>query len=98
MNKIEFIRQCKKNREFLEFSYKDMSNCLINVNEDEYKLFEEGKFSISKENLMRIVRVLCIEESNKFDLSDYIDVNGIDEEQINDLSNIIEELVGEVDA
>ena len=98
MNKFEFINQCKKNRKILEFSYKDMSNCLINVSEQEYKLFEDGKCSMSRENLERLVRVLCINESNEFDLNDYIDTDGLDEEQINDLTNIIEKLVGEVDA
>ena len=98
MNKVEFIKQCKKNREILEFSYKDMSNCLIDISEEEYKLFEQGKFSMSRENLVRLARVLCIEENRMFDLSDYIDTDGLDEEQINDLKNIIEKLVGEVDA
>lgn len=98
MDKNSFIRQCKKNRELLGFSYKDVNNVLIDAKENEYRAFEDGKVMLSKENLERIVRVLCIEEFNKFNLDDYIDIDGMDKDEILDLKNIVEKIVGEVDA
>ena len=98
MDSSTFLKQCKKNREILEFTYQDMANCLINMSAKEYSLFETGKTkTISKENLKRLVRVLCIEEMYQFDLNDYIDTSGLTEEEILDLSNIVEQLVGEID-
>ena len=97
MNKFEFIEQCKKNREILEYTFSDMSSCLIGVSEKEYKLFEQGKYSMSKENLERLVRVLCVKNINEFYLEDYVDTTGLREEEINDLKGIVEKLVGEVD-
>ena len=98
MDKNSFVRQCKKNREILEYTYKDISNVLVDVSEGEYKAFEEGKTLLNKDNLERLVKILCIEEYNKFDLNDYIDLSDLEEEEINDLSEIVEKLVGEVDA
>jgi len=98
MNKSSFLKQCKKNREILDFSYQDISNVLIGVSATEYKNFEDGKILVSRENLERIARVLGIEEFNKFNLDDYIDTDGLSEEEIVDLKDIVEKLVGEVDA
>ena len=97
MDKLEFIKQCKKNREILEFSFLDVSSCLIDVSENEYRLFEQGKLSISKENLGRLVRILCIKQQNQFYLEDYVDTSGLSEEEISDLKTVVEELVGELD-
>ena len=59
--KEEFIKDCIKNRKYLGFSYEDMANCLIDMNANDYKNFELGKCNISKENVTRIIRILCIE-------------------------------------
>ena len=96
MNK--FIKQCIINRKNLEFSYKDMSNCLINVSEEEYKEFEKGNYKIDKENIIRLMRVLCLEEYKEIDINDYIDTEGLTDEEIKDLSKFVCEIVGEVDA
>ena len=96
MNK--FIKQCIINRNSLEFSCKDMSNCLIDVSEEEYKEFENGNYSMSKENIERIMRVLCLTEYKEIDINDYIDTNELSEEEIKDLSKIVCDIVGDVDA
>lgn len=98
MDKQAFLKQCKTNREILELSYEDMSNCLIDMNVKEYKAFENGsKNTISKENLKRIYRVLCLEETNLFNLNDYIDTEGLSKEEILDIASIVEKLVGDLD-
>ncbi len=98
MNSSDFLNQCKKNREILEFTYQDMANCLVDMSAKEYSLFEMGKIkNISKENLKRIVRVLCIADVNNFNLNDYIDIEYLSEEEILDLGKIVETLVGELD-
>lgn len=94
----EFIKQCILNRKNLEFSYKDMSNCLIDVSAKEYEEFEKGNYRMSQENLKRIMRVLCIHEYKEIDIDSYIDTEGLNEDEIKDLSKIVCELVGEVDA
>jgi len=93
-----FIDECIKNRNFLEFSYKDMSNCLINVSCEDYLNFEKCKYKMSKENLIRICRVLCIKKPISFDVSSYIDTSELDEDEIKDLSKIIYEIVGDNNA
>ena len=98
MNKLDFIKQCRENRKILGFTYFDMSACLFNVSEEQYKLFENGKCWMSEENLRRIVRVLCIEHKKEFYLEDYVDVTGLSEEEVMDIKGIVETLVGEVDA
>ena len=98
MKKENFLRQCIKNREILEYSYKDVSDALENVTEEEYKNFENGKVMISKENLQRLVRLLCLEDFNQFDLEQYIDTSGLSDEEIDDLKEVVEKLVGELDA
>ena len=75
-----------------------MSNCLINVNEEQYKEFEKGNYKMNKENIIRLMRVLCVNEYKEIDINDYIDTEGLDEEEIKDLSKIVCEIVGEVDA
>lgn len=93
-----FVSQCIKNRKILEFSYKDMSNCLINVSESDYINFENGTYLMSKENMIRIARVLCVEKPLFKDISEYIDVNGLSENEIADLSKIISVIEGDENA
>lgn len=90
-----FINQCIKNREFMEFTYKDMSNCLINVSEKDYEDFELGNYEMSNENLDRLVRVLHISKIKNYDMSDYLNPDEYDEEELRDLSNVILSIVGE---
>ena len=98
MSKSEFINLCKKNREILEFSYEDMSDCLINVSPDNYENFECGNYSMSKENLIRIARVLCVKKPSSIDIKDYIDTNGMNEEEIKDLARALNAIVGDDNA
>lgn len=93
-----FVNQCIKNRKILEFSYKDMSNCLINVSEQDYANFEKGTYLMSKENMIRIARVLCVEKPLFKDISEYIDVSGLSENEIADLSKVISVLEGDDNA
>lgn len=90
-----FLIECIKNRNFLEFTYKDMSNCLINISEDDYASFEKGKYKMSKENLIRIVRVLCIKKPVEKNIDKYINISDLNEDEINDLSNVISSIVGD---
>lgn len=94
----KFIKQCIINRKNLEFSFKDMSNCLINVSEEEYKEFEKGNYEMSKENLNRLIRVLCLVKPKKIILDDYIDTEGLSDKEKDDLSQIICDIVGDVGA
>ncbi len=98
MKMKEFIKQCKNNREILELSYADVSACLVDMDEKEYEKFENNGGYISEENIDRLIRLLCIEKINSFNLEEYIDTEGLDEDQIKDLSKIVEEIVGEFDA
>ena len=93
-----FLKECVKNRNYLEFSYQDMSNCLDNVSEEEYEDFEKGKNMLSLANLRKIAKVLCIEKPLEKDLSNYIDVSELDEEELNDISNVINAIVGDDNA
>ena len=94
----EFLIECIKSRRYLEFSYKDMSNCLINVSVDDYIDFEKGKYLMSKENLKRIMRVLCIKRPQEINIEDYINTDDLNEEEINDLSNVLSVIVGDDNA
>ena len=93
-----FLNECIKNREFLGYSYKDMSNCLIKVTTDQYSAFEKGEYKMTKDNLMRIIRVLCIEKNKPFDVNEYIDTKGLTKEEIDDLSQVIASIVGDDNA
>ena len=95
---IAFIKECIKNRKFLEFSYQDMANCLIDVSAKEYENFEKGLYKMTKENLIRVARVLCIERPNTLDVSEYIDTSELDDEEINDLGKVIFSIVGDENA
>ena len=96
--KEEFVDECIKNRVFLELSYKDVSSCLINVSEENYKSFEEGKFSLSKENIERLIRVLCIKKPCNIDVNKCIDTTDLNEDEIKDLSMVVEAIVGDDNA
>ncbi len=96
--KNEFINQCIKNRKYLGFSCRDMSLCLNGVSEADYIGFEEGKYPMSKENVHRLMKVLCIEKPNNTNYSEYIDTTGLTEEEIEDLSMIVEAIVGDENA
>ena len=93
-----FVRQCIKNRKYLEFSYQDMSDCLLNVSPDNYEDFECGNYSMSKENLIRIARVLCVKKPSSIDIKDYIDTSGMSEEETKDLSRALNAIVGDDNA
>lgn len=95
---VAFIKECIKNRKFLEFSYQDMSNCLINVSAKDYESFEKGQYKMSKENLIRIARVLYVERPNSIDVSKYIDTSDLSEEEVNDLGKVIFSIVGDENA
>ena len=53
----EFKKECKKNREYLGYSFHDVSVSLIDVSEEEYKSFEEGNMVLSKENIERLANI-----------------------------------------
>ena len=93
-----FLKECIKNRVYLEFSYKDMSNCLDNVSEEEYEEFEKGKGMLSLDNLRKIAKVLCIEKPIDKDLNKYIDADGLDEEELNDIAKVVNAIVGDDNA
>lgn len=93
-----FVKECIKNRNFLEFTYDDMSRCLINVSAEDYANFEKGQYKMTKENLIRIARVLCIEKPSSKDISNYIDTTGLDEDEIKDLASVISVIVGDENA
>ena len=93
--KQEFLKECQKNREYLEFSAKDMANCLIGVSEEDYLDFESGKKGLSKDNIQRLIRVLCIKSPKQFNLDDYIDTKGMSEEELEDFSMVIKMIVGD---
>jgi len=94
----KFLNLCVNNRIILELSCDDMASYLVNVSEKEYVAFENGKYSMSEENLKRICRVLCVRPSSKFKLEDYIDVEGLSEEEYADLSKVVESIVGDSNA
>ena len=75
-----------------------MSNCLINVSAKDYESFEKGQYKMSKENLIRVARVLCIERPSTIDVSEYIDTTGLEQEEIDDLAKVIFSIVGDENA
>ena len=85
--KEEFINECIKNREYLGYSYADMANCLINMSEENYRDFELGKLNISKDNVARLIKVLCIEKPKPNGSNLVFDVDVSNEEK-NDLLDI----------
>lgn len=91
----EFKNECKKNREYLGYSFYDVCVSLINVSEKEYKDFEETDYMLSKENLERLTRVLCVKKPYDFNVNNYIDTSELNEEEIEDLSNVIYTIVGD---
>lgn len=90
-----FIKECKKNRKYLEYTSKDICNCLVDVSEKEYEDFENGQYMMSKDNLDRLTKVLNIKKHTDFNINKYIDVREYDEDEINDLSVVISTIVGE---
>lgn len=94
----QFLLTCINNRKMLEYSEKEMASYLVNVSEEDYIKFEHGKYLMDDNNIKRLVRILAIEKKGLFNLEDYIDTDGLSEEEIDDLSKIICDIVGEVDA
>lgn len=93
--KNEFINECIKNRNYLGYTCDHVSKCLIGVSEQEYVSFESGNFAMSRENVERLVRLLCIKKPKKFDVNDYIDTSDLNEVELEDLTKIVEYIVGE---
>ena len=93
-----FVEECIKNRQYLDFTYKDMANCLTDVNPEDYANFENFKYKMSKDNLIRIARVLCIKKPVDENIEKYIDTDNLTEEEIKDLSKIISGIVGDDNA
>ena len=93
-----FVNECIKNRTYLQFTYKDMENCLINVSAKEYEDFEKLKYKMTKENLVRIARVLCINKPTIKNISNYIEIEDLSKEELKDITNIISTIVGDDNA
>lgn len=94
----EFKTECKKNREYLGYSFYDVSVALVDVSEEEYKNFENGNHLLSRENMERLTRVLCISKPNVFDINRYIDTSDLTSDEIDDITKVVETLVGDFDA
>ena len=94
----KFLNLCINNRIGLELSCKEMASYLVDVSEKEYIAFEKGKYSMSENNLRRICRVLCVKPTSNFKVEDYIEVDGLSEEEYEDLSKVIETIVGDNNA
>ena len=94
--KKEFIKECLNNRNYLEFTYKDMANCLVGVSEKEYKEFEAGNYNMSIENARRLVKVLCIKKPMATEIEKYLDFSNseLSKSDIDDIKNIAIEIVG----
>lgn len=95
--KRELLNQCINNRRYLGLSCKNVASYLVNVSEEDYINFEKGKFIMDEENLERLSRILCI-KLDEFNIEDYIDTEGLSEEEIKDLSGIVKSLVGDDNA
>lgn len=93
-----FVCECIKNRKYLEFDYQDMSNCLIDVSVEDYENFEKGKILLSKENMIRIAKVLCIKKPHKLTINDYIDTSSLSEEEIKDIEKVLLAIEGDDNA
>jgi len=96
--KKEFINECINNRTFLGYTSKDVADSLIDVSEQDYIDFEDGKYVMTNENIKRLMKVLCIEKPNAFDVNKYIDTTGLDEVEVDDLSKIVKAIVGDDNA
>ena len=94
----KFLLTCINNRNVLEYSEKEMSSYLDGVSEKDYVDFERGKYLMSKNNLMKIVRILAIKASEIFSLKDYIDTEGLSDEDVADLTIVVSKIVGEENA
>lgn len=94
----KFLNVCINNRCFLELSYADMASYLVDVSESDYASFESGKYLMSEENLKRICRILCVKPIASFKLEKYIDVDGLSDEEYDDLSMVVESIVGDDNA
>ena len=94
----KFLLTCINNRKILEYSEKEMASYLEDVSELDYINFEKGKYLMSQNNLKKIIRVLAITNIKLFNLNDYIETEGLSEEEIKDLSLIVEQIVGEENA
>ena len=94
--KKEFIKECISNRNYLEFTCKDMANCLVGVSEKEYKEFEAGNYNMSIENARRLVKVLCIKKPMATEIEKYLDFSNseLSKSDIDDIKNIAIEIVG----
>lgn len=91
----KFLLTCINNRKVLEYSEKEMASYLEEVSESDYINFEKGKYLMSESNLKRIIRVLAIKNIKLFNISDYIDTEGLNEDELEDLSVIVAQIVGE---
>ena len=91
----EFKKECKKNREYLGYSFYDVCVALIDVSEKEYENFENGNEMLSKENIERLARVLCVKRPIDWDINNYIDTEGLSKDEIKDLEDILVDLVGD---
>lgn len=97
-NYKKFLINCINNRLTLEYSEREMAGYLDNVSEKDYIDFEAGKYSMSDNNLKKIIRILAVNSIELFDVNDYIDTDGLSEEEIDDLSKVISTIVGDDDA
>ena len=70
----------------------------IKTRNESIKEFEKGKGMLSLENLRKIAKVLCIEKPTDKDLSKYIDINGLDVEELNDIAKVVNAIVGDDNA
>lgn len=96
--KEEFLKVCIKNRLFLKLSVEELASYLSGVSSKEYEAFEEGNYDMSKENIERICRILCVKKPIKFNLEDHIDINSVNDEELEDISKIVEAIVGDENA
>jgi len=90
-----FLLTCINNRKLLEYSEKEMASYLENVSEQDYIKFENGKYLMSENNMKKIIRILAVKSIETFNLSDYIEIKGLSEEEIDDLSVVVAQIVGE---
>lgn len=96
--KEEFLKVCINNRIFLNLSVEEMASYLRNVSSKQYEAFEEGDYDMSRENIERICRILCVKKPLNFKLEDHIDIDSVDEDDLEDISKIVEAIVGDENA
>lgn len=63
---------CKSNRKKLDLSIEEFCEC-VDLNANEYKLFEEGKFIFDNDKLKRIIKSLYIEREDLLSNKENID-------------------------